>query len=88
MQDPLTITAFQHLLLLPISAYSHNILLFLEFSSSSVNNINGSNVSTLGGNYSDVLFMQPFSTRTTISDAFMKIALTASTALFNQFLIF
>lgn len=71
------VKAFQELLLIPLKAYKDNLLLFLQFESSSIKSINGKDSGTLGGFYVDVLFMQPFSTRELISKTFLHAALQA-----------
>lgn len=63
------------LLLSPIHAYHSNLLIFLRFPSSSIANKELS--AALGGHYSDLLSLQPFSTRRKVAHVAAQTALKA-----------
>ncbi|KAJ3000722.1 Vacuolar protein sorting-associated protein 35 [Globomyces sp. JEL0801] len=68
------------LLLSPINAYSKNLLTFLKFPSSSCSAPHGltQKSSTLGGNYTDLLYLQPYTIRREVAHTFAKNALKAA----------
>ena len=64
------------LLLLPLNSYFKNITQLLELPSSSKNKIDASNVA-LGGHYSELLFLQPYSLRRNIAHSALRMSIRA-----------
>ena len=74
-----TISLINQLLLAPISAHCKDLLIFLSLPSGSSNTMECEAKSQcLGGNYTDLLFLQPFGTRREIADRFVETALHAA----------
>ncbi|KAJ3085078.1 Vacuolar protein sorting-associated protein 35, partial [Quaeritorhiza haematococci] len=86
-----TATHILQLLVSPIHAYQHNILTLLQFPSSSVQRQSSSagldqsqqqsdaGAVSLAGHYTDLLFMQPFSTRRQVAHAVAQTCIKAGT---------
>ncbi|RKO90980.1 vacuolar protein sorting-associated protein 35 [Blyttiomyces helicus] len=77
LRNQQTTTLLLQLLLGPVSAYKANILTVLKFPSS-ITQTNGAGQSlSLAGNYADLLFLQPYSTRRQVAHAVASTALRA-----------
>lgn len=74
-----TATLVLQLLLGPISTHSKNVLVLLDLpsGSSSKSNIQCQKSSNLGGNYTDLLFLQPYNTRRQVAHTFISTAVRA-----------
>ena len=82
METPKTRSLLLSLLLGPIQTYTEAPLSFLCFESSSTQSKyekNDNSSSFLGGNYTDLLFLQPYSIRRQVAHAFAKALLKANT---------
>ncbi|KAI9017293.1 vacuolar protein sorting-associated protein 35 [Gaertneriomyces semiglobifer] len=73
-----TVSSLLQLLLAPIHAYNSDILIMLQFPSS-VRQSNGTISQSLAGNYADLLYLQPYSTRRQIAHAVAGTALRSFT---------
>lgn len=67
------------LLLGPIHAYNTNVLTVLQFPSSVTQHEGAGSSLSLSGNYADLLFLQPYSTRRQVAHAVATTALRAFT---------
>jgi vacuolar protein sorting-associated protein 35 len=76
-----TTSSLLQLLLAPLSAYHSNVLTFLSFPSSATQTIDLDERADrcLGGNYTDLLNLQPFSSRRQIAHAAASALLRANT---------
>ncbi|TPX64938.1 hypothetical protein SpCBS45565_g05516 [Spizellomyces sp. 'palustris'] len=80
LQSTQTTSSLLQLLLGPIQIYHVNVLTILKFPSS-VTQTDGAGASlSLGGNYSDLLFLQPYSTRRQVAHTVATTSLRAFTA--------
>ncbi|KAJ3053033.1 Vacuolar protein sorting-associated protein 35, partial [Rhizophlyctis rosea] len=83
LRHPSTISSFLQLLLGPVAAYSTNILTLLNFPSSVTQqspdapNPNPNASQSLAGNYADLLFLQPYSTRRQVAHQIATTSLRA-----------
>ncbi|TPX55916.1 hypothetical protein PhCBS80983_g04928 [Powellomyces hirtus] len=72
-----TISSLLQLLLGPVHAYHSNVLTILQFPSSVTQHDGAGSSLSLCGNYADLLFLQPYSTRRQVAHAFANTALRA-----------
>ncbi|KAJ3044842.1 Vacuolar protein sorting-associated protein 35 [Rhizophlyctis rosea] len=83
LRHPSTISSFLQLLLGPVSAFNTNILTLLNFPSSVTQhpadtaNQNPNVSQSLAGNYADLLFLQPYSTRRQVAHQIASTCLRA-----------
>lgn len=79
--DGHSITLILHLLLGPISTYSKDLLVLLKLPSGSASGsfVNGKKSQNLGGNFTDLLFLQPYSTRRQVAHKFISAMLKSCT---------
>ena len=82
LEAPKTKSLLKDLLMAPIYAYSKNVLKVLNFPSSATNkaffNAAGPKSESLGGNYTDILFLQSFAVRREIGHVFATHVLRAA----------
>ncbi|KAI8818650.1 vacuolar protein sorting-associated protein 35 [Fimicolochytrium jonesii] len=77
LRNSKTVSSLLQLLLGPIQAYHSNVLTILQFPSSVTQHDGAGSSLALAGNYADLLFLQPYSTRRQVAHAFASTALRA-----------
>ncbi|KAI8590783.1 vacuolar protein sorting-associated protein 35 [Geranomyces variabilis] len=80
LRNSKTVSSLLQLLLGPVHAYNQNVLTVLQFPSSVAQHDGAGASLSLCGNYADLLFLQPYSTRRQVAHAFATTALRAHVA--------
>ncbi|KAJ3158528.1 Vacuolar protein sorting-associated protein 35 [Geranomyces michiganensis] len=80
LRNSKTVSSLLQLLLGPVHAYNQNVLTVLQFPSSVAQHDGAGSSLSLCGNYADLLFLQPYSTRRQVAHAFATTALRAHVA--------